>query len=235
MVVVIVALYFWSPLVLKWTRGKASSRPSQPARRSSRTIRVVMRQRPPHPATDVAHWEPRADRHCRRSVHGRGGGSRCQLAAVRLPACGQSKATRSLTAPPGPANPAVPNTLPVRSATAQDNTQRWRGCGLNGVILSSVLIGKRDRAAMIGGESIAWVTCLNCRTESWPPAVELVMLRHRCGQGVESGIRQRDHACGSNARSPNCRPAIICASLVRWLLDSGNEVRDDHAQRLYAS
>lgn len=141
---VLVALYFWAPLVLKFTRGKPKANAAAAAASSViLTDDPVLAKAIVHPAANSAHWGRvrltlAQDRMMLAATHHES----WQNPFARLHAPPKTLPTdpdETQTAEPSP----LPKTPAVVPAVAKAR--------LEGVTLSSLLIGKRDSAAVIQG------------------------------------------------------------------------------------
>ena len=184
---VVVALYFWAPLVLKYTKGK--SKPAAvPASQVILSDDPIIAKATPHPATDVAHWE-----HVRTAI-----AADQFMVAARHDASWQQPFARlhslkaEQTKPPSeePAEVAEPIPMPGTAPSIPKVELDVAKAALNGVVLSSVLISPRDRAAMIRGNVYRVGDPLTLGGDAGAPAIELLI----CGidaDGVDLQFEQQ--------------------------------------------
>lgn len=184
---VVVALYFWAPLVLKYTKGKGKPN-AVAASQVILTDDPIIAQAAPHPATNVAHWERvrtaiAADQFMVAARHD----ASWQQPFARLHAL---KAAQAKAPAEQPAELAEQNGLPGSAPGSPKIELNAAKAALNGVVLSSVLIGPRDCAAMIRGSVYRVGDHLVLGGDAGAPAVELLI----CGidaEGIDLQFEQQ--------------------------------------------
>lgn len=196
---VVVALYFWAPLVLKYTKGK--SKPVAVA--ASQVILTddpIIARAAPHPATNVAHWD-----RVRNSI----AADQYMVAAQLDPRWQQPftrghglKAEKQIAKATEPAEVTerqrLPGTTIAGSATVELDTAK---AALSAVTLSSVLIGRRDRSAMIRGNVYRVGDSLALGGDAGAPAIELLVC------GIDASGVDLDYA-GQRLRLERAKPKL---------------------------
>lgn len=162
---VLVALYFWSPLVLKSMKGKG-----KPGAKVASTIILgddpVLVKAVVHPASNAVHWDKvrkvvAQDRLMSAAKYH----ANWQNPFQRLAIVEQAASTTEPTANKTEAKPVLPATPKLEPAAARQQ--------LAGVLLSSVLMSPRDRAAVIQGIVYRVGDVLSLGGENGAPALEL--------------------------------------------------------------
>jgi hypothetical protein len=170
---VVVALYFWIPLILKQTKGKTTPAPVAAAP-VIHTPQPIVPNAPAHPALDVARWDQvrasiAADQFMVAARHDASWQSpfaRLRAFRAEQPAVTSANESEDLETPLNLDTPLEAN------PKAKLETARL---ALNGVFLSGVLIGPKDRAAMIRGTVYRVGDVLSLGGEEGAPAVEMLI------------------------------------------------------------
>ncbi|QDU28781.1 hypothetical protein ETAA8_38860 [Anatilimnocola aggregata] len=192
----LVALYFWAPLVLKWGKGKAKSN-SIAVSQVILTDDPVLAKAVPHPATDSGRWE-----HVRQAI------ATDQMMVPATHHVSWSNPFSRLREPPktenevGSTEPVLPHTPQV--ATPEPTVDKEH---LAGVMISSILLGKRH-AVVIRGTVYRINDQLSLGGEDGKPALELRIV------GIdESGIDLTHQ--GKTYRIERLRPKLSPGDHVR--------------------
>ncbi len=176
---VLVALYFWAPLVLKYAKGK-----SQPTKSAVSNIILtddpVLAKTAVHPAANSAHWDRirltlAQDRMMLAATHHESWVN--PFARLHEP---PKPLPKTSTTEPDETEP-VENTSIPKTATVEPAVAKAR---LEKVVLSSLLIGKRDSASVIQGTVYRVGDILSLPGDEGQPALEL-RVRGIDPQGVD--------------------------------------------------
>lgn len=174
---VVVALYFWAPLVFKGMKGKSKRATSVAASQVILTDDPIIAKAAPHPATNVAHWDRvrTAIANDQFMVAARPDAS-WQRPFARLHSLKAEQVAKSLPEPTEPATPRprLPGAEPSFASNENVDIDAAKAA-LKGVVLSSVLISPRDRAAMIRGNVKRIGDVLELGGDNGAPAVELLI------------------------------------------------------------
>ena len=162
---VLVALYFWAPLVMKRFQGKA-----KPGAGPSASL-VILRDDPlvakaaAHPATNVAHWD-----RVRQAVTN----DRLMLAVAHDPSWPNPFAgLQTGDSSPAKKQPGETKVEPKPLPAAPKIQPEVAKQQLAGVNLTSLLMSKRGHAAVIGGKVYRVGDILELGGESGEPAAEM--------------------------------------------------------------
>lgn len=197
---VVVALYFWAPLLFKFNKGK--NKPA--AVNASQVILTddpIIAKAAPHPATNVAHWDRvrtalASDQLMFAAQHD----ASWQRPFARLHAL---KAEKQSAQPVSePTEPTERNRTPGVTAKAPATVELDSAkAALNSIVLSSVLISPRDRAAMIRGNVYRVGDPIELGGEAGAPAVKLMI----CGIDADGIDLQFD---GQPLRLDRAKPKL---------------------------
>ena len=199
---VVVALYFWWPLIMKG--GKAKPKPGAPAA----VTQVILGDDPVlvkaavHPANNSLHW----DRVREAMARDRLMVAAMPVAEMRNPFTPLVAIENTSTAKTGPevTKPEPTKTLPAAPAADVELAKQR----LAGVTLSSVLIGKRGPSAVIRGKVYRVGDVLSFGGDNGEPVVEFRIVAID-EQGVDLKFDEQDY------RLQRPKPALSSGELQR--------------------
>jgi hypothetical protein len=163
-VMVLVALYFWAPLVMKFVGAKGKDKKIAVAQVILPTAPLVTNVAA-HPAIDTAHWDRIRETLAQEQL----------MTAATYQAQWQNpfrraKHSKAAQEPTEPEDPTQLNTPANANQSADDSAAKARVANL---VVSSLLITKRDRAAVIAGVVYRVGDVLDLGAPNGEPQLEL--------------------------------------------------------------